>query len=76
MPESCIADVLARKPSADNVDRFCLWRLPCSDVVMLFDIWPAFGQIDSALIVNFHLPFADHSSPLEPKVKSANPREE
>jgi hypothetical protein len=35
-----------------------------------------FGEHFVRVVVNFHLPFADHSGPLKTQIKTTNPREQ
>jgi hypothetical protein len=74
-PESGVGNVLAGKASADDVNPFCVWLRPRSHVRPAPDVWPVFSKNSVRILVNLHLPLADHTGPLKTKIKATDPRE-
>jgi hypothetical protein len=64
-PRSGVGNILAGEASADNVDCFEAVTSALSDVAFSVDVRPMLFKDFRCVVVNFHLPFAGHSSPLE-----------
>jgi hypothetical protein len=67
---------LAREPTTDNVNGFEVVLSALSDIPLPVNLWPMLGENPVCVVVNFHLPFADHSSPLKTKVKPTDSGEQ
>jgi hypothetical protein len=69
--QSCIADVLARESSADNVNGLEVVDSALSNVCISLRIGEMFRQYLSAILVNFNLPNRLESRTLKPKIETA-----
>jgi hypothetical protein len=75
-PKPGVGNILARESTADNVDSFKVVASALADVALSMDVRPMFGEHSVCVVVNFHLPFADHSGPLKPKIETTDSRKE
>lgn len=70
----CTADVLAGESSADDINSpingWFWWEVP--HVSPAPDVRPVFFEDSVAVVVDFDLPFASHSRPLEAEIKAPN----
>jgi hypothetical protein len=64
-PEPGVGNILTGESSTDNVDCFEVVTSALSDVAFSVDVRPMLFKDFRCVVVNFHLPFAGHSSPLE-----------
>jgi hypothetical protein len=75
-PESGVGNILAGEPAADDIDSLKIVGPGFSDISLPVNLWPMFGKHSVCIVVNLHLPLADHSSPLKTKVKPTDSGEQ
>lgn len=75
-PSSGVGNILAWKPSADDIDSFKIVDSALSNVSFSVDVWPMFCEDPVCIVINLHLPFAHHAGPLETKIKTADTSEQ
>jgi hypothetical protein len=71
-----VGNILTGETAADDIDAFEIVFSTLSDVAFSVDVRPMLFEDLRRVVVNFHLPFADHSGPLETQIKPANPCKE
>jgi hypothetical protein len=64
-PESGVGNILAWESSADNIDSLKVVWSTITDVAFSVDAWPVLCKDSGCIVVNLHLPFANHSSAFE-----------
>jgi hypothetical protein len=75
-PKSGVGNILTREPAADDIDGLQVVRPTLPDVSFSVDCWPMFCEHSVGVVVNFHLPFADHAGPLKTQIESTDARKQ
>jgi hypothetical protein len=63
-------DRLAWRSAAHDINILEVVSATTSDIPFSADIWPRFFKSLRCIVINLNLPFADHSGPLESKIKA------
>jgi hypothetical protein len=68
-PESGVGNILAGKSTADDVDWFEVVTSTLPDVSFPMDLRPMLFEDSVCIVINLHLPFANHASPFKTEIK-------